>query len=131
MDGICIVFYFAFVFFLVNKNGELFAKLEQKVVSNNDRNTNSQPDTKVQLSVDIPSKGIHKSASYTEPPRKRDSKYRGGEFDKKNYVSIKKIFFTFFFTPRSIVYLWKSKQFYFKRLPYFNRRFSYVNKWKT
>lgn len=95
MDGIFIVFYFAFFFFfLVNKNGELFAKLEQKVVSNNDRKTDSQPDTKVQLSVDIPSKGIHKSASYTEPPRKRDNKYRGGEFDKKNYVSIKNIFFT-------------------------------------
>lgn len=74
----------------MNKNGELLAKLEQKVLSNNDRNNvGGQPDTKVQLSVDIPSKGIHKQASYSsddEPPRKRESKYR--EYDKTNYVSI-------------------------------------------
>lgn len=75
---------------LVNKNGELLAKLEQKVSSNNDRNNvGGQPDTRVQLSVDIPSKGIHKQASYSsndELPRKRDGKYR--EYDKNNYVSI-------------------------------------------
>ncbi|VVC25602.1 Hypothetical protein CINCED_3A008646 [Cinara cedri] len=74
----------------VNKNGELLAKLEQKVSSNNDQNNvGSQPDTKVQLLVDIPSKGIHKQTSYSsddEPPRKRDGKYR--EYDKKNYDSL-------------------------------------------
>lgn len=74
---------------LVNKNGELLAKLEQKVLSKNDRNAGDQPDTRVQFSIDIPSKGIHKQASYVtddEPPRKRDGKYR--EYDKKSYVSV-------------------------------------------
>jgi len=70
----------------VDKNGELLAKLEQKVSSKNDH-IGGKPDTRIQLSIDIPSKGIHKQASYTsddEPPKKRDGKYR--EYDKKNYV---------------------------------------------
>ncbi|KAL4132131.1 hypothetical protein QTP88_009340 [Uroleucon formosanum] len=68
------------------KNGELMAKLEQKMSSKNEHNTGSRPNTKVQLSVDIPNKGIHKQTMYSsdgEPPRKRDGKYR--EYDKKNY----------------------------------------------
>ncbi|XP_029342380.1 uncharacterized protein LOC100166244 isoform X3 [Acyrthosiphon pisum] len=68
------------------KNGELMAKLEQKMSSKNEHNAGGRPDTKVQLSVDIPSKGIHKQTMYAsdgEPPRKRDGKYR--EYDKKNY----------------------------------------------
>lgn len=72
----------------MNKNGELLARLEQKVSSKNDRNTAGRPDTRVQLSVEIPSKGIHKQTSYAsddEPPRKRDGKYNR-EYDKKNYV---------------------------------------------
>lgn len=63
------------------------AKLEEKMSSKNDRN--GQPDTKVQVSVDIPSKGIHKHTSYTsddEPPRKRNEKYK--EYDKKNFASM-------------------------------------------
>lgn len=75
--------------FSVNKNGELLAKLEQRMSSKNDVGAGSRPDTRVQLSVDIPSKGIHKQASYSsndETPRKRDGKYK--EYDKKNYVSI-------------------------------------------
>jgi hypothetical protein len=74
---------------LVNKNGEMLAKLEQKVLSKNDRNADGQPDTRVQLSMDIPSKGIHKQTSYAsddESPRKRDGKYR--EYDKKSYVRV-------------------------------------------
>jgi len=70
----------------VNKNGELLAKLEQKVSSKSGHHPGGQPDTKVQLTVDIPSKGIHKHTSYTESPRKRESKFR--EYDKKSYVRI-------------------------------------------
>ncbi|KAE9532374.1 hypothetical protein AGLY_009997, partial [Aphis glycines] len=72
----------------LNKNGELMAKLEQQISSKNDHEAGGRPDTKVQLSVDIPSKGVHKQTVYSsdgEPPRKRDSKYR--EYDKKNYDS--------------------------------------------
>lgn len=75
---------------LVNKNGELLAKLEQKMLSKNDRNAGGQPDTRVQLSVDVPSKGIHKQTSYAsddEPPRKRDGKYNR-KYGKKSYVSV-------------------------------------------
>lgn len=78
----------------MNKNGELIAKLEQKVSSKNDHGANGKPDTKVQYAMEVPSKGIHKQASYTsndEPPRKRDGKYR--EYDKKNYVSSNIIIF--------------------------------------
>lgn len=74
---------------LVNKNGELMAKLEQQISSKNDHEAGGRPDTKVQLSVDIPSKGVHKQTVYSsdgEPLRKRDSKYR--EYDKKNYVRV-------------------------------------------
>jgi len=70
----------------VDKNGELLAKLEQKVSLKNDH-IGGKPDTRIQLSIDIPSKGIHKQASYgsdDDPLRKRDGKYR--EYDKKNYV---------------------------------------------
>lgn len=73
------------------------AKLEQKVSSKNDRSSGGKPDTKVQYSMEVPSKNIHKQASYTtddEPPRKRDSKYR--EYDKKNYVSYSIFFFLYF-----------------------------------
>ncbi|XP_025412736.1 uncharacterized protein LOC112685161 isoform X2 [Sipha flava] len=73
----------------LNKNGEMLAKLEQKVLSKNDRNAGGQPDTRVQLSMDIPSKGIHKQTSYAsddESPRKRDGKYR--EYDKKSYDAL-------------------------------------------
>jgi hypothetical protein len=65
------------------------AKLEQKISSKNDHDAGGRPDTKVQLSMDIPSKGIHKQTMYasdSEPPKKRDSKYR--EYDKKNYVRV-------------------------------------------
>ncbi|XP_050540935.1 uncharacterized protein LOC126905349 isoform X3 [Daktulosphaira vitifoliae] len=69
----------------VNKNGELLAKLEQKVMSKNDRENNGRPETNVNLSIDIPSKGIHKQTSYTsnEEPKKQNYK----RFDKKNYAS--------------------------------------------
>jgi len=70
----------------LNKNGVLLAKLEQKMSSKNDHSSSDHPDTKFQLTMDIPSKGIHKQVSYAEPPRKRDSKYK--EFDKKNYDSL-------------------------------------------
>lgn len=68
------------------KDDELMAKLEQKMSSRHDHEAGGRPNTKVQLSVDIPSKGIHKQTMYAsdgEPPRKRDGKYR--EYDKKNY----------------------------------------------
>lgn len=74
---------------LVNKNGKLLAKLEQKVSSKNNRNNGGKPDTRIQLSINIPSKGIHKQTSYVsddEPSRKRNGKYR--EYDKKTYVKI-------------------------------------------
>ncbi|XP_050432020.1 uncharacterized protein LOC126840380 [Adelges cooleyi] len=63
----------------VNKNGELLAKLEQKVLSQNDQETGGRPDTKVQMSVDIPNKGIHKQTSYKsdEEPRKWATKRFG------------------------------------------------------
>lgn len=71
----------------VDANGELLAKLEQKMSSRND--ADGRPDTRVQLSVDVPGKGVHRQASYAtaddETPGKRDGKY--GDHDKKSYVS--------------------------------------------